>query len=192
MPATTRSRQLTSVRSTTAGGRSTIRARWRASRAILGAAPIERGLDIACGTGMSTVALAERARSVVGVDVSPEMLRAARRAPGVSYLFARAEHTPFPTATFDAATCCSGLHWFDQSRFFAELRRVLRPGGSVVLYDHYFMRMRATSQFRDWIGQLFERYPLPPRGAAVGDPAVDTSGRIRGSSPTRPSTTTST
>jgi ubiquinone/menaquinone biosynthesis C-methylase UbiE len=142
------------------------------ARAFVSDDPAERALDIACGTGMSTIALAEHARSVVGVDVSSEMLRVARRAPGVSYLFARAERMPFPASTFDAVTCCSGLHWFDQPQFFAELHRVLRPGAWVVLYDHYFMRMRQTPGFRAWIEQLFERFPLPPRGAAVGDPAA--------------------
>jgi ubiquinone/menaquinone biosynthesis C-methylase UbiE len=137
---------------------------------LLGDVPVERGLDIACGTGMSTVALRTHADIVVGVDVSPEMLRAARRVPGVSYLFARAERLPFSGGSFDAVTCCSGIHWFDQPRFFAELHRVLGPGGWVVLYDHYFFRMRGTPQFREWIEELFARYPLPPRGAAVGDP----------------------
>jgi ubiquinone/menaquinone biosynthesis C-methylase UbiE len=137
---------------------------------LVGEARVERGLDIACGTGMSTIALREHAQDVVGVDVSPEMLRAARRASGVAYLFARAERMPFAAATFDAVTCCSGIHWFDQPRFFAELHRVLRPGAWVVLYDHYFMRVRGTPLFREWIEELFARYPLPPRGAAVGDP----------------------
>src|SRR4029077_20585634 len=67
--------------------------------AHLGDAPVARGLDIACGTGMSTVALREHAEQVAGVDVSPEMLRAARRMPGISYLSARAERMPFPAAT---------------------------------------------------------------------------------------------
>jgi ubiquinone/menaquinone biosynthesis C-methylase UbiE len=146
-------------------------------RSIVGDAPVGFGLDIACGTGMSTVALAEHARHVVGVDISPEMMRAARRAPNVSYLFARAERMPFPARTFDAVTCSSGVHWFDQQRFFAELARVLRPTGWVALYDHYFIRIRGCPGFRDWIGELFERYPLPPRGSQVGDPnAADPDG----------------
>ena len=132
---------------------------------------LARGLDVACGTGMSTVALAGYAHATFGVDVSPEMLRAARRAPGVQYLLGGAETLPFRPATFDAATCCSGVHWFDQPRFFAELHRVLRPGAWIGLYDHYFIgEMKDVPEFADVMRDAFTRYPLPPRNPQVGDP----------------------
>src|SRR4029079_9018844 len=98
-------------------------------RSLVGDAPVGRAIDLACGTGMSTVALADHADTVVGVDISPEMLGSARRSPAVSYLLASAERMPFPNQAFDAATCCSGVHWFDQERFFAEVRRGVRARG---------------------------------------------------------------
>jgi SAM-dependent methyltransferase len=120
---------------------------------------------------MSTVALAGHADATVGVDVSPEMLRSARRAPGVQYLLARAEKLPFRASAFDAATCSSGVHWFDQPRFFAELHRVLLPGAWVGLYDHYFVgEMVGVPAFAEWLREALERYPLPPRNPQVGDP----------------------
>ncbi len=138
---------------------------------IVGSGPLERGIDVACGTGMSTVALAGHADRVLGVDVSPEMMRSARHAPGVRYLLGRAEALPFRAASFDAATCCSGVHWFDQPRFFAELHRVLRPGGWVALYDHYFVgEMVDVPEFAEWLREALRRYPLPPRSPQVGDP----------------------
>ena len=139
--------------------------------AMVGGGRLARGIDVACGTGMSTVALAGHADAAIGVDVSPEMLRSARRAPGVQYLLGSAETLPFRPATFDAATCCSGVHWFDQPRFFAELHRVLRPGAWVGLYDHYFIgEMVGVPEFSDWLRDALERYPLPPRNPQVGDP----------------------
>lgn len=91
------------------------------------------------------------------------------------YLLGNAERLPFPGASFDAATCCSGVHWFDQSRFFAELRRVLRPNGRVGLYDHYFLgEMVDVPEFEAWAGVAFTRYPLPERNHQVGDPRSDT------------------
>jgi ubiquinone/menaquinone biosynthesis C-methylase UbiE len=142
-------------------------------RARVGTTPLDHALDVACGTGMSTVALAAPARHVTGIDVSTEMMRAARRADNVSYCFASAEALPIAAASIDAVTCCSGIHWFDQTRFFAELRRVLRPGGWVGLYDHYFMRVRACPEFRGWVEKLFQQYPLPPRGTQVGAPETE-------------------
>ena len=140
-------------------------------RTIVGDTTLDRALDLACGTGMSTVALAEVATTVVGVDASAEMLRAARPAPNCTYVLAHAEDLPLPDASFDAVTCCSGVHWFDQARFFTEARRVLRPGGWVGLYDHYFMgEMVGVPEFADWTRRAIERYPLPPRNPQVGDP----------------------
>ena len=77
--------------------------------------------------------------------------------------------------SLDAVTCCSGVHWFDQQRFFSELRRVLRPDGWVGLYDHYFLgEMVDVPAFADWTRDALERFPLPDRNAMVGDPRAAT------------------
>jgi len=143
-------------------------------RAVVGDTPVGHALDVACGTGLSTIALAGVADTVVGLDVSTEMLRAAARVPNGSYLLGGAETLPFPDAAFDAVTCSSGVHWFDQARFYSELWRVVRPGGWVGLYDHYFVGMQDVDAFRDWMQELFRRYPLPPRNPQVGDPRNET------------------
>jgi hypothetical protein len=67
------------------------------------------------------------------------------------------------------------VHWFDQERFFAELRRVLRPHGWVGLYDHYFLgQMVDVPEFEAWAADAFSRYPLPQRNHQVGDPRAET------------------
>jgi ubiquinone/menaquinone biosynthesis C-methylase UbiE len=144
-------------------------------RMLVGDDPLHDALDIACGTGMSAVALTDHADRVVGLDASPEMLRAARSVRGLYYLLGNAERLPFPAGSFDAATCCSGVHWFDQPRFFAELHRVLRPNAWVGLYDHYFVgEMIDVPAFTDWAAETFRRFPLPERNLQVGDPRTDT------------------
>ncbi len=144
-------------------------------RAIVGDAPLTRALDVACGTGMSTTALAEHAPLAVGIDVSPEMLRAARPARGAAFMLASAERLPFADRSLDAVTCCSGVHWFDQQRFFSELRRVLRRDGWVGLYDHYFLgEMVDVPAFAEWTRAELDRYPLPDRNPQVGDPRAAT------------------
>jgi ubiquinone/menaquinone biosynthesis C-methylase UbiE len=135
---------------------------------------VDRAIDVACGTGLSTLALAEFARTVVGYDISPEMMRVAPRTSNIGYVLGRAEQLGFDAGAFDAVTCSSGIHWFDQERFFAELRRVVRAGGWIGLYDHYFMGMHEVDGFDAWVGELFARYPLPPRNPQVGDPRAQT------------------
>jgi ubiquinone/menaquinone biosynthesis C-methylase UbiE len=135
---------------------------------------VGRAIDVACGTGLSTLGLAEFARTVVGFDISPEMMRVAPPKSNVTYMLARAERLPFVDSAFDAVTCSSGVHWFDQERFYTELGRVVRPGGWIGLYDHYFMKMQDVDEFRAWTRALFDRYPLPPRNMQVGDPRAET------------------
>lgn len=144
-------------------------------RAMVGDDPCRDALDVACGTGMSTVALSDHAARVVGLDASSEMMRVAPTGAGRYYLLGNAERLPFPAQSFDAATCCSAVHWFDQRRFFAELHRVLRPNAWVGLYDHYFIgEMVDVPAFAAWAGAAMERYPLPERGHQVGDPRTNT------------------
>jgi len=140
----------------------------------VGGGSVARAVDVACGTGMSALALTRYAQTVLGVDISPEMLRVAPVDARITYALATAEELPVAGHTVDAVTCCSGVHWFDQPRFFAELHRVLVPGGWVGLYDHYFISMAGVAAFGDWVRELFKRYPLPPRNPQVGDPRSET------------------
>ncbi|MGD0546371.1 MAG: class I SAM-dependent methyltransferase [Terracidiphilus sp.] len=89
-------------------------------------------LDLGCGDGQLTLRLAATGASVVGVDLSPEMLAAAR-ARGVDAREGSAESLPFPAAAFDAVFSNAVLHWIrDQDVMMAEVRRVLKPGGRFV------------------------------------------------------------
>src|SRR5439155_19211967 len=92
-----------------------------------------RVLDVGCGTGRLVAELSERAR-VWGVDPSPEMLEVARsRAPGVRFKQASAESLPFKDGWFERATMWLVVHLLDRPRAFAELRRVLAPGGRLAI-----------------------------------------------------------
>jgi ubiquinone/menaquinone biosynthesis C-methylase UbiE len=143
--------------------------------AMLGEPQVERALDVACGTGMSTLALRDRAAFVVGADRSAEMLGVAPSGDGITYVFSAAERLPFADSTFGGITCCSGVHWFDQARFFAEAARVLEPSGWIALYDHYFVgKMVGVPEFGRWVKMSHDRYPLPDRTPQVGDPRAQT------------------
>ena len=117
--------------------------RWR--RDAVRAARVGRGmrvLDVACGTGRLTRLAAPRVGvdgGVVGIDASEGMLARARgRSAGtsVAYEVADALALPFPDASFDAATIGFGLrNLADYRRGLAEMRRVVRPGGRVVVLE---------------------------------------------------------
>ena len=94
----------------------------------------ERLLDVGCGDGGVAVLLAERVREVVAVDVeaSPEWQDTDR----LAFLVANAEQLPFDDDSFDAIHSKDSLHHMDDpAAALAEYRRVLRPGGSLVVIE---------------------------------------------------------
>jgi ubiquinone/menaquinone biosynthesis C-methylase UbiE len=137
----------------------------------IGAGPFERGLDIGCGTGLSTLALASHASLAVGVDSVEEMLRHAIPGPNAAYCSAAAEHLPLAAGTFEVVTVSSGVHWFDQRAFFAEAARVLVRRGWIGIYDHIFVGARDEPAIDVWLNDDYaQRYPSPPRFARAGTP----------------------
>ena len=101
-------------------------------------APGHTLLDLACGPGIYSRPFARQVAPglVVGLDLSPAMLRHARRSArteGVGNLAlvrGDALHLPFSGDRFDAVNCCGALHLFpDVDLALREVRRVLKPGG---------------------------------------------------------------
>lgn len=152
------------------GGRD---AAWRrAAVAAAAVGPADAALDVACGTGRLAALLAERVGPfgrVIGVDLSDGMLERARAEYGdivqLEFQAANALRLPFVDATFDAATIGFGLRNLADFRAgFAELRRVVRPGGRVVCLELTMPRPRA------W-GRLFQatfRHLAPIAGRLAG------------------------
>lgn len=99
-------------------------------------------LDIACGTGeLERLILSEHPdQQMIGIDISEKMLDFAREKcsghPNVAFLKADASALPFPDHRFDLVISANSLHYFDKpSASLAEMRRVLLPGGSLVILD---------------------------------------------------------
>lgn len=97
-------------------------------------------LDVGCGTGelLHRLKRSHRGGLLAGVDPSGEMLALARRRlpPEVILLRAWAERIPFPDRQFDLVISCNMFHYIaDPQVAVAEMRRVLKPGGSLVITD---------------------------------------------------------
>jgi ubiquinone/menaquinone biosynthesis C-methylase UbiE len=122
-------------------------------------------LDVGCGTGQSCLALRALARRVIGLDSALEMLAHAPRENGISYVWGTAEALPAASGALELLTVSSAFHWFDRERFFAEVRRVLSPGGWFVVYNNGFKGIMAGNrEFARWFHETYpRRYPAPDR-----------------------------
>lgn len=130
---------------------------------VTACARFARGLDIACGTGQSSRAMAEVSDIVVGVDASAAMLTQAR-SRGVTCVRAVAEQLPLAHATFDLASIGLAFHWLDRPVVLREARRVLKPGGWLVVFNSWFAgTMRENDAFATWYQQYLRRFPAPSR-----------------------------
>jgi SAM-dependent methyltransferase len=107
-------------------------------------------LEVGCGTGRFLAALAGRAKAW-GVDPSPEMLEVARgRVHGAGLKLGSAEELPFKDRWFERAAMWLVVHLVERPRAFAELKRVLAPGGRLVIATFDPVHFDAF-----WLNELF-------------------------------------
>jgi demethylmenaquinone methyltransferase/2-methoxy-6-polyprenyl-1,4-benzoquinol methylase len=146
--------------------------RWRERAADLaGLQPGAAALDVACGTGDLAIALRERvgpAGRVVGLDFSERMLELARaKAPDIRFEAGNALALPYRDGEFDAVTVGFGARNFsDLGRGLAEMARVTRPGGRVVVLEITTPQRPLLSWFfRAWFDRI-----VPLLGRLAGDP----------------------
>ena len=105
--------------------------------AVARAAPARRlAWDCATGTGQAAVGLAGRFQRVIATDASRRQVRDGVPHPRVRYAATEAERSALRTRSADLVTVAQALHWLDLEPFYAEVRRVLVPGGRVVFVDH--------------------------------------------------------
>ncbi len=107
----------------------------RSSRRLLDPKPGERILDLAAGTGVSTVELGKSGAWCLAADFSMGMLKAGK-SRGVPMVQGDALHLPFADASFDGALISFGLrNLVDTQAGLAEIRRVTKPGGRLVVCE---------------------------------------------------------
>jgi ubiquinone/menaquinone biosynthesis C-methylase UbiE len=151
-------------------------------------------LDVAIGTGLNLPHYPPGVR-LTGADLSPVMLAAAAKRAAdlgltVDLRDAEAEHLPFPDASFDTVVCTLSLcSVADDRAAIAEMHRVLRPGGQLLLLDHVAAPNRILLALqRLWekvtlrfAGDYQTRHPLPlveEAGFAVLDSRRSRAGTV--------------
>lgn len=145
---------------------------WRKMARISGAAPGRRFLDVAAGTGDSSLALARRGAEVISTDFTHAMLRLGPekfRNQGMERLVwasvdADAQRLPFRDAQFDGLTICYGIRNVERRPLaYAEFRRVLKPGGQLTILEFsrpWFPPLR-------WAYTLYSLHLLPVLGGWI-------------------------
>jgi SAM-dependent methyltransferase len=143
-------------------------------RALGRTEPFARALDIGCGAGLSTQALAKIARECIGIEPALSMLTLASQiVPAARFIAAGAEAIPLRDGSVDLLTAAGSLNYVDLGLFFPEAARVLRRDGMLVVYDFSAGRSFAGSSELDrWFDSFLERYPPPAHEARELNPQI--------------------
>jgi ubiquinone/menaquinone biosynthesis C-methylase UbiE len=135
----------------------------------------KRILDVGCGTGRGLIPFARKAAFAFGSDASHDMLafaaRKAREDLRCAFVQAHAQRLPFADASFDVVTALNFLHIFSmetQHEMVAEMKRVTRPGGFLVLEFDNALQGLLLGLYKRYFGD--ERGSLPGEiGYVLGD-----------------------
>lgn len=138
----------------------------------------ELAWDCATGNGQAAVDLAELFGRVVATDASEAQLAHVEPHPRVEYRQALAESSGLESASVDLVTVATAVHWFDFDRFYAEVERVLAPGGALAVWAYDLARIepeidvltdRLSKEIvavywppeRRWVDELYRTIPFP-------------------------------
>jgi len=126
--------------------------------------PGDTVLDVGCGTGEVTLLAKTRAKdgNVYGIDPAPEMIavarkKASRKGLDIDFRVGAIESLPFPDASIDVVTSSLMMHHLPENlkvRGLAEIYRVLKPGGRLLIADF----MRPTGSFLNHLFIAFTRH----------------------------------
>ncbi len=142
----------------------------------LAARPGEQALDVATGTGWTARTVARSGAYVTGVDISAELLAAAEDlsvhvSPAIAFRQADAESLPFETGRFDRVISTFGAMFAaDHAQTAAELARVCRPGGRLVMVN--WVPGGSVADFFALLGRHSDAPPPEASPLDWGDPAI--------------------
>ena len=116
--------------------------------------------DCGAGSGQAAIPLADYFSSVHATDASASQIAQAYPHPRIHYCVASAEDSGLASNSVDLVTVAQALHWFDLDRFYAEVRRVLKPGGVIAAWSYGMIRVEGAEI--DAAVQHFYRHTIGP------------------------------
>jgi SAM-dependent methyltransferase len=124
----------------------------------------DQALDVGCGAGLSTAALASLARQVTGLEPIPAMLAHRRTvAPCARFVIGQAERLAFAAGSFDLVTAAGSLNYADLPAALTEIARVLTRDGTFLLYDFSAGRRSVSGGvLTAWFSSFEQRFSSPP------------------------------
>lgn len=126
--------------------------------------------DCATGNGQAAGPLAARFSRVIATDASAEQLAHAEPHPNVEYRQAPAESSGLAGRSVDLVTVATAVHWFDFDRFYAEVERVLAPGGALAVWAYNLARISpAVDLLTDRLSHEIVRAWWPPERRFVDE-----------------------
>ena len=120
-----------------------------------------RAWDCGTGSGQAAIALAKRFDRVIATDASQGQIDHATKHPKVEYVLSKAESCPaIADRSIDLVTVANALHWFDRDLFFAEVKRVLKPGGVLAVWGTNYERNTGPVEhvMRRYMTEIVEKY----------------------------------
>jgi ubiquinone/menaquinone biosynthesis C-methylase UbiE len=119
----------------------------------------DTALDVATGNGQVAAVLAEKFTHVYATDISEKQLAQAPVLPNVTYRVEAAEQTGFANASFDIITVAQAIHWFNFPAFYAEVKRLLKPGGMIAVIGYGLIRI--NENINRWIDHYYRNITGP-------------------------------
>lgn len=101
--------------------------------------PVEKAVDLGCGSGQATQAIAKFAKHVTGLDPSAPMIKEAPTLPNVDWKVASdADITEVvPSHTVDLITVAEAFHWTELPELWSRIHSILKPGGVLAIFSYY-------------------------------------------------------
>ncbi|MEM8531619.1 MAG: class I SAM-dependent methyltransferase [Chloroflexota bacterium] len=121
-----------------------------------------RAIDVACGTGDSSLPLIDLSDELVCVDSSTEMLAVARRKGLTTHQIDYAHIASL--GRFDLISTCMAFHWFDGETAINTYKNASNPGAIWLIYNFAFAGHASSDAFNTWFqNHYLTTYPSPPR-----------------------------